>query len=256
MEAAPSARARAVRGKLRSLTGKVRHEWLRQRPMVTYAANQPESHYIWRRHVEFDELLPRWLAGNACNNGGDLSRYFALILNVKQVLQEGVAGDLAELGVFRGNSAAILSHFAAAFERKLYLCDTFKGFDRRDLRGVDAQVPMEFDNVDLRDVRMTVGHNRCTEYVVGYFPDSITSELRERRFSVVHLDCDLYNPIRDGLEFFYPRLNPGGILIVHDYSSGSWPGVTQAVDEFTHHIPERLTLLPDTSGSALLRKNA
>ena len=36
-------------------------------------------------------------------------------------------------------------------------------------------------------------------------------------FALVHLDCDLYAPMRAGLEFFYPKLVPGGFMIIHDY---------------------------------------
>ena len=49
-------------------------------------------------------------------------------------------------------------------------------------------------------------------------------------FSFVHLDVDLYQSTKDGLAWFYPRLNRGGILISHDYSNAD--GVRKAFDEF------------------------
>jgi hypothetical protein len=60
--------------------------------------------------------------------------------------------------------------------------------------------------------------------------------------------------MKAGLECFYPRLSPGGILLLHDYCSGYWPGATQAIDEFFQHRPENPTLVADKSGSAIIRK--
>ena len=64
------------------------------------------------------------------------------------------------------------------------------------------------------------------------------------RFSLVHLDADLYSSTLAGLEFFYPRMVPGGIIIVHDYST--LPGVAQALTDFLAQREELLIELPTT----------
>ena len=58
-------------------------------------------------------------------------------MNIKQVLDDRIAGDMAELGVYKGNSAALLAYYARMYHRVVLLFDTFEGFDRRDLVGVD-----------------------------------------------------------------------------------------------------------------------
>jgi len=73
-------------------------------------------------------------------------------------------------------------------------------------------------------------------------------------FAIVHLDCDLYQPTADGLTYFYPRLSSGGLLILHDYSSGHWSGCARAIDAFLKDKPERPVLIPDKSGTAVLVK--
>jgi hypothetical protein len=70
----------------------------------------------------------------------------------------------------------------------------------------------------------------------------------------VSLDCDLYEPMKAGLEFFYPRMTRGGIFLLHDYSSFSWNGAKKAIDEFCGQSGEFIVLMPDKSGSAFLRK--
>jgi hypothetical protein len=102
-------------------------------------------------------------------------------------------------------------------------------------------------------VQKLVGKD-AVNYIVGRFPDSVANITVSDRFAIVHLDCDLYKPVSAGLAYFYPRLPIGGILIVHDYSSGRWSGCTQAVDEFLRDKPERAVLMPDKSGTAIIVK--
>lgn len=207
----------------------------------------------FNQHSEFKTLLPKWLHGYDFNNAGDIGRLYALMLNVKQVIADGVPGDMAEVGVFRGNSAAVLAHYARLSGRTVYLFDTFEGFDSRDLKGIDKQRGEDFSATSLPEVEKLVGQNNV-EIIKGYFPQSIPPALNDKNFAVVHLDCDLYEPMRNGVEFFYPRLSPGGLMLLHDYSSGHFPGAKQAIDDFTRTIPEYVVLLPDKSGTAVLRK--
>ncbi len=91
-------------------------------------------------------------------------------------------------------------------------------------------------------------------YVNGYFPDSAAQMPDDLSFCLVHIDCDLYAPISHALRYFYPRLVPGGYLIVHDYASLAWDGAEQAVDEFFADKPEAVIPLTDGCGSAVIRK--
>jgi len=202
-----------------------------------------------------DDLYRRWIRGNKINNNGDASRFMGFLLNLRQVQNEGINGDFAELGVWKGNSAAILAAFATNSQRKLYLFDTFSGFDARDTLGECRQKDEDFADTSIDYVRTTVGHDSTTIYVPGYFPDSITPEVTSATFAFVHIDCDLYAPMKAALEFFYPRTSTGGMMILHDYSSGNWSGATRAIDEFCDVTGEHVSLWPDKSGTAMLRKS-
>jgi hypothetical protein len=204
---------------------------------------------------DLPDLYRRWIHGNKTNNNGDATRFLALMLNVRQLQKEGIEGDFAELGVWKGNSAAILAHFASQSGRRLFLFDTFAGFDQRDLVGVDQSQHRDFSDTSIESVRETVGHPENTTYLQGFFPDTITEEVRQRQFALAHIDCDLYEPMKAALAFFYPRMPKGGMLILHDYSSGSWAGAAEAVDEFYKATGEHITLWPDKSGTAMIRKS-
>lgn len=220
-----------------------------------YLAYHPDSQCDFASHPEFGELLARFTAHNLPNNGGDIPRLWSLMLNIKQIVGEGIAGDFAELGVWRGNTAAVLAHYAKASNREVYLFDTYEGFKEKDLVGVDANKKLEFANTSVEMVKDVIGveDGRC-HYVKGYFPGTITEEHQRNTYAVVSLDCDLYEPMRAGLEFFYPRMPKGGVFFLHDYSSVHWDGAKKAIDAFCKQAGEFVILLPDKSGSAFLRK--
>jgi Macrocin-O-methyltransferase (TylF) len=230
--------------------------FLNRRNAKLYLAFRPDSHFDFDRFPQFAEFFQFFSRGKGKANGGDLPRLYSLLLNVARVIRENIPGDMAELGVYEGNTARILAEAARSSGRRLYLFDTFAGFHPGDLRGPDqAGVPGHFGDTSLENVKAFVG-THGVEYIVGRFPDSLAQQRLPQQFSIVHLDCDLRDPMLAGLNFFYPRLPPGGLLILHDYSSGHWTGACQAIDAFIADKPERLVLMPDKSGSAILIKCA
>lgn len=222
----------------------------------SFLAYQPDSHAHFDQHKEYDALFKSFTAHNRFNNAGDGARLWSLIINIKQVLDENVPGDFAELGVWRGNTASILAHYAAQNARTVYLFDTFEGFDTRDLEGVDQNKQMAFADTSIAMVKEVIGKaSACCRFVKGYFPASLTDEHADKVYAIVSIDCDLYEPMKAGLAFFYPRMPRGALLLLHDYSSTYWDGAKQAVDEFCRNTGEYAVLLPDKSGSALIRKS-
>ena len=110
-----------------------------------------------------------------------------------------------------------------------------------------------FDDTSLALVRKNIQPLTANlEFVPGWFPGSATDALRQDRFAFVHLDADLEAPIFSGLEFFWPRLNPGGMMVVHDYNA--WPGARVAVDRFRRSEPVVAIPMPDKCGSIVLVK--
>jgi hypothetical protein len=217
---------------------------------------KPDSFNHFADHKEFIQLHGSFIKCNKRNNSGDLSRLWFFILNIKQILSEGIQGDFAELGVWRGNTASVLAYYASLNNRKAYLFDTFAGFDKRDLSGVDENKGVGFKNTSLDLVKDIIGKpSESCIFVKGHFPTTVTEEHRNKKFAIVSLDCDLYEPMKAGLEFFYPLMAKGGVFLLHDYSSHFWEGAKKAIDEFCAKNDERVILMPDKSGSALFRKS-
>jgi O-methyltransferase len=191
-------------------------------------------------------------AGNRTNNCGDSVRLNFLCLTCDQLIKEGVRGSIAELGVYKGNTAFLLAQLARFFDTTAYLLDTYEGFPSEDMVG-EAKLSHNFSDTSLESVRSLVGEKNVS-YIKGRFPGTANAIPDTERFCLVNLDCDLYAPFSAALQYFYPRLLPGGFLIMHDYSSLHWPRIEKAVDEFIADKPERPILIPDKSGTAVVRK--
>lgn len=131
-----------------------------------------------------------------------------------------VPGAIAEVGVFQGGSAKLLS--LALPGKPLHLFDTFQGLpdacpelEKGDYFGSYDRVKAYLPNALLHR---------------GLFPRDTGATVAAERFCFVHLDMDLYEGTRDALAFFYDRLAPGGIILTHDYIQ--LPGPTKAFEEF------------------------
>lgn len=225
-----------------------------------YLSYIPDRFYInlekYRKtnHVVGADYTAKFVANNQPNNAGDIVRYYFLSLTIDQVLKEKIPGDIAELGVYRGNSAAMFAELARKTGKTLYLFDTFEGFKSQDLIGIDSRHGRNFEDTSLDLVKNAVGTDNVV-FVKGWFPDSLTQiDQNAASYAIAHIDCDLYAPFKSALEYFYPRVAPGGFLILHDYSSYAWDGAERAVDEFFADKPESVVLIPDKSGTAVVRK--
>ena len=187
------------------------------------------------------------------DNAADTARFWFFCLTFDQIVKEGLRGDFAELGVYRGHTSSLLAIMARRLGSTAYLLDTFEGFDKADLKGIDAWITMGFADTSLEAVRALVG-DRNVRFIPGHFPSSAAQLPPDASYCLVHLDCDLYAPMAAALEYFYPRLVPGGFLIVHDYSSLHWDGAERAVHEYFADKAESVVPLPDSAGSAVIRK--
>jgi hypothetical protein len=149
-------------------------------------------------------------------------------------------GAMAEVGVFEGASARLLCEVKG--DRTLHLFDTFEGLpkstdpDRQVHR--ERQYPSSLEAVQayLKDYDHVVFHK-------GFFPESAT-DVEDTSFSFAHFDVDLYESTLACLEYFYPKMIPGGVILSRDYSLLA--GVGKAVDEFFEDKPEEPIDLPTT----------
>ena len=206
-------------------------------------------------------------------NYPDKVRFFNWWFQVERLKRDRVAGDFAELGVYKGESAKILHLMDPS--RTFHLYDTFEGFKEEDLKNETGEAATyttrNFADTSLEAVKRYLGEEGRFVYHAGRFEklDSWTigqldnlnlstvqpSNRPTAQLALVNLDADLYNPTKAGLEYFYPLLSPGGVIIVHDCNH-KWPGIQRAIGEFAKSIPEPLIMVPDMDGSVMIFKSA
>lgn len=177
-------------------------------------------------------------------------------LIAEQINSLGIPGDVAELGVYRGDFARLIN--AAFRERRIHLFDTFEGFAPQDIavereNGYSLADVGDFGGTAKDAVDKRLFYRDKAVFHKGFFPDTFNA-CRDLGFAFVSLDADLYSPTAAALPLFWDRLSPGGVIMVHDYNSTQFRGVRKAVDDFCKE--QGILPLPicDLHGSAILRK--
>ena len=140
---------------------------------------------------------------------------------------EHLEGEMAEVGTYKGGSAAVIS--AAAPNKNLHVFDTFRGIPEDDEFG--HHKAGEFA-ADFEGVRKYL--ELCNVvYHAGKFPTTTRTLAADQKFSFVHLDGDTYQTTRAGLEYFLPRMVSGGVVVLDDYGWAACPGVRRACEEMS-----------------------
>lgn len=143
--------------------------------------------------------------------------------------QSRFAGDMAEVGTYRGGSAKLICD--AKGDAHFFGFDTFEGLP--DVGAKDTHWGVNYFRKNqfaagLEDVRKYLAGARNCQLVPGLFPGS-ADVIRDRRFSFVHIDTDLYTSTIESLDFFWDRMVSHGMIVIHDAHA---EGVAKAIEEF------------------------
>ncbi len=188
-------------------------------------------------------------------NYDDKIRLYNFWFQINRLQRENIKGAFAELGVYKGETAKIIH--AMDNTRKFHLFDTFEGFRKEDLKNEMGEAATystkNFADTSEQKVLNFIEGNKNIIVHKGHFPET-AKDLEKETFALINIDADLYNPIKEGCSFFYPRLAPGGVLIIHDYNH-KWEGAMKAVNELLKNIPENLIEIADMHGSVMIIKN-
>ncbi|MEO3432596.1 TylF/MycF/NovP-related O-methyltransferase [Inquilinus sp. CAU 1745] len=197
----------------------------------------------WWDDPEFNEYLRKFEEPDGFNT----HRKWMLLQLLR--LTSCVPGDTAECGVFRGASSWLIcaaNRSNKNYARVHHLFDSFEGLSE----------PSVLDGAHWAKGNLAVGEDLVRRNLEnfgniqvhkGWIPERFAN-CENIRFSFVHIDVDLYEPTRDSIEFFYDRINQGGILLCDDYGFTTCPGATKAIDEFLEGKPEKMVALDAGSG--------
>jgi O-methyltransferase len=197
------------------------------------------------------EIIIAWLIRIFTRN--DIIRYQMLELVAEEIKDKKIKGCIAELGVYKGDFAKKMNiHFP---DKKLYLFDTFNGFDKRDVeienRFNSNAKENDFTNNNIELVLKKMKYPKNCIIKEGWFPE--TAKNIDERFAFISIDADLFEPIYQGLLYFYERLEKGGYIFVHDYN-GKLYGAKEAVQRFSKEFNAPYVPLSDLCGSVVFSK--
>jgi O-methyltransferase len=222
---------------------------LRPRGSVKHGLFRPIQRWLARRGLEIVRRVPvqqaarlegrDWPADAETMVG--MKRLDNVQFCVTDVLRRGVPGDLIETGVWRGGVTIFMRAILEAYgdlERNVWVADSFQGLPKPDAARWPAEagdehwtqerlaisivdVKANFERYGLLDERV--------RFLVGWFKDTLPRAPIER-LSVLRLDGDMYGSTMEALTALYPKLSPGGYVIVDDY--GAIAQCKQAVDDF------------------------
>ncbi len=142
-----------------------------------------------------------------------------------------IEGDIAEVGVFKGGSALLICKVKG--DKVLHLFDTYEGLPEAE--EIDNQYFKGEFAAPLEEVKHSLRECQNVYFYKGLFPATATP-VKDKKFSFVHLDVDIYKSTSECLKFFYPRMSRGGIIISHDYFFAH--DVRTAFHEFFKDKPE------------------
>jgi O-methyltransferase len=162
-------------------------------------------------------------------------------------------GNFMECGVYRGGTAAMFAQIIAESNvaKRLYLFDTFAGMPETNTE-LDYHVAGEFSDTSAESVATFVAEPEIAVIRKGFIPDTFAG-LENATFSFAHLDLDIYKSTMDAMNYLWPRLERGGLIVFDDYGFASCLGVREAVDEFFSKKAARPLCLP--TGQAVVFKS-
>lgn len=193
------------------------------------------------------------------------SRYLDLINLVEKILKDKkILGDFVELGCWKGHSSYIISKMIEKHKKNInfHIFDSFDGLSKTTVE--DHNLNNFFNQKQVSDIRNQFKSNEdfvknevlkdfnFIKIHKGWIPEKF-NEVKDLNFSFIHIDVDLYYPTLKSLEFFFPRLLKGGIIICDDYNSWEFDGSKKAWDEFFSKNEVNFNFAPSVGSSFIIK---
>lgn len=182
---------------------------------------------------------------------------------VETVIKEGIPGDFIETGVWRGGASIFMAGLLKVYgitDRQVWVADSFKGLPPPNFERYPQESEIEFHRikclaVSLDEVRQNFERydllSDRIRFLQGWFRDTLpTAPIQQ--LAIMRLDGDLYESTMDGLVHLYPKLSPGGFVIIDDYHSVQ--SCNDAVADFCREQADVIEVIPLTNGGAYWRK--
>jgi O-methyltransferase len=166
-------------------------------------------------------------------------------------------GDLIEVGVWRGGTGGLLATRCASLglNCRVYLCDTFTGVVKADA-AEKVYAGGEHSDTSIAIVKALMRDLGVENEVIleGIFPDDTGVLVGDSRFRFAHIDVDVYRSAKESVEWLWPRLVIGGMMVYDDYGFQQCEGITRFVNEQRKYADR--VVMYNLNGHAVIVKTA
>ena len=196
------------------------------------------------------------------------SRHLDLLNLVEIIFKKKINGHFAEVGCWKGHSTYMISKIISEniLDKKesniiFHIFDSFEGLS--EITAGDQNLK-KFNSDKINHIRRQfISDEKFVKDIVlknfdfikiykGWVPEKF-DEVKNIKFSFVHIDVDLYEPTLNSLDFFFPRLIVGGIIVCDDYNSFEFSGAKKAWDEFFLKNKVSFNFAPSMGGSFIIK---
>ena len=171
-------------------------------------------------------------------------RFYSLFQMAEYILKKNNYENFIECGCWKGHSSYCVSLILQKynFNKKFIIFDSFEG-------GLSNKDPLDVNN--KRFIQNKSNRNNQIKYFSSSYEEVLAllnpykfieinkswipkkfELIKDLKFSFIHIDLDLYKPTLETLNFFYPKLVDGGVIICEDYNCSDFPGAKIAIDDF------------------------
>lgn len=228
----------------------------------------PPKNYAFETDETFKSIFRAGVIASGSTHNPDVIHQ--RMYNTTQFLRYSLdlSGDVVECGSFRGLSSYVFCNYIRIADSDFqgagyHIFDSFEGLsaptdedmianEEYGVVGKPSLAAGAFQG-SLGTVKATLSDFPAVEYHPGWIPESFKN-IAERNYKFVHVDLDLYEPIKAAVEYFYPRMVKGGVIMIDEYGFPRWPGGQRALDEYCHKHNLTTPLALTTGNGALFKK--
>lgn len=167
-----------------------------------------------------------------------------------------LSGAMLEVGVYKGATGAIIAKSAklSGISNNVYLADTFSGVVKAGAKD-SFYKGGEFSDTSTREVEELMDYLHLKNYKIlkGIFPDETSALITDSEFRFCHIDVDVYQSAKDILEWLWPKLVIGGVIVFDDYGFSASDGVAKLVNEFRG--TQKCIVVHNLNGHAVIVKH-
>ena len=200
-----------------------------------------------RKNEEYEPIAPGatyapWLSDKNFQKTFEMVKNYTMVdkyrcFELWQLVAESakLQGALVEIGVWRGGTGALIAKSAElnGIKDTLYLCDTFEGVVKAGLKDSRYEGG-EHANTSIKIVEELIFQKlkmSNIKILQGIFPDETAKFVNEDKFRFCHIDVDVYQSAKDIVDWIWPKITVGGIIVFDDYGFRTCDGITKLVNE-------------------------